>query len=609
MEKRNKIRLFGSLKNLTLCAMLTALSVAIGIFCKNFLDFGGVFRITFENFPIILTGILFGPIVGGVVGAGSDLISYLFSNQAYPPNLVVTLGAFLVGVVSGLSSRFIVRKRGTAQIVVSGALAHIVGSMIVKPIGLFQYYQFLVLWRIPIYLVIAPLEIFLLCSLLKRKSFASAIGYIKTSKGEMSYDEAIEYIHKINWCFCNPGLERIERLCDALGNPQKKLKFIHVAGTNGKGSFCAMLSSVLQSAGYKTGLFTSPYVKTFNERMAINGEIISNDDLINLVEKIKPVVERMEEKPTEFELITALAFEYFCENNCDYVVLECGLGGRLDSTNIVDTSILSVITGIALDHTAILGDTIEKIAFEKAGIIKRSVPCLWCGESSLAYEVIQSRANELDAPFYCVDHSLTVVKQFSLDGTVFDYNSYNDIFIPLLGEYQPFNATNVLCAIDILRKNGIQISDEAIKRGLSSVVWHARFEILSRDPLIIADGGHNPEGVLSAVKSVKKYFPSQRLNVISGVMADKDFKYIAEQIGEIANKVYCITPNNPRALNAAEYAGVFADISVPASHFDTVQHALEVAIADSQKEKRALICLGSLYMYSQICEFIDGKNI
>lgn len=178
MKQKNKIRLFGSLKNLTICAMLTATSVAIGIFCKNFLDFGGVFRITFENLPIILTGILFGPIVGGVVGAGSDLISYLFSNQVYPPNLIVTLGACLVGVVSGICSKFIIRKRGTAQIVLSGALAHIVGSMIVKPIGLFQYYQLLVLWRIPIYLIIAPIEILLICSLLKRKSFASVVGYV-----------------------------------------------------------------------------------------------------------------------------------------------------------------------------------------------------------------------------------------------------------------------------------------------------------------------------------------------------------------------------------------------------------------------------------------------
>ena len=227
----------------------------------------------------------------------------------------------------------------------------------------------------------------------------------------------------------------------------------------------------------------------------------------------------------------------------------------------------------------------------------------------MAYEVIQKRANEIDAPFYCVDHSLTRIKQFSLDGTILDYDSYSDVFIPLLGEYQPFNATNALCAIDILRKGGVSISDDAIRRGLSSVVWHARFEILSKEPLIIADGAHNPEGVLSAVQSVKKYFSNERLNVISGVMADKDYRYIAEQIGEIANRVYCITPDNPRALGAREDADVFADISVQAQPFETVSDALNYAIEDSKREGRPLICLGSLYMYSQVCDFIDAKNI
>ena len=609
MNSTKKVKLFGSIKNLTVCAMLTATSVVIGIFCKNFLDFGGVFRITFENLPIILTGILFGPIVGGVVGAGSDLISYLFSNQMYPPNLIVTFGAMMVGVVSGISSRFIVRKKGAPQIIVSGALAHLVGSLIIKPIGLFEYYQFLVFWRIPIYLVIAPLEILLLCILLKRRSFASAVGYVDSKRTyKMTYDEALEYIHEVNWTFCNPGLERIGTLCEALGNPQKSLKFIHVAGTNGKGSFCAMLSSVLQSAGYKTGLFTSPYVKTFNERMAINKEMISNDELVALVEKIKPVVDKMIDKPTEFELITAIAFEYFAKNKCDYVVLECGLGGRLDSTNIVDTSVLSVITGIAIDHASILGDTIDKIAFEKAGIIKSDVPCIWGGENNDAEIVISNRAQEMGAPFYKVDHSLTQIKQLTLDGTIIDFGAHKDIFIPLLGEYQPFNASNVLCAIDVLRQNGVEISDNAIKEGLSCVVWHARFEILSKAPIIIADGAHNPEGVLSAVESVKKYFNDQKLIAITGVMADKDYQYIARQIAGISSEVLCITPDNPRALNASEYAEVFNSIGVKATPCESIENAVSRAIAIAQGEDRAIICLGSLYMYSELCACLEIKN-
>ena len=611
MQNSKKVALFGSIRALTVSAMLTAISVVIGIFCKTALNFdGGLFRVTFENLPIILSGILYGPIVGGVVGACSDLVSYLLSSQVYPPNLIVTLGATLVGVVSGIVSKFIIRKKGTAQIVLSGALAHIVGSMIVKPIGLYQFYGALVLLRIPLYMLIAPVEILLLCTLLKRKSFAKVVGYVNPRENpKMTYNEALDYIHKINWTFCNPGLDRIRELCSALGNPQKSLKFIHVAGTNGKGSFCAMLSSVLKKAGYKVGTFTSPYVKEFNERMAINGEMISNDELASLTEKIKPIADKMTEKPTEFELITAVALEYFAQNKCDYVVLECGLGGRLDSTNIIDTPVLSVITGIDFDHVSILGDTIEKIAFEKAGIIKSGVPCLWCGENEAAKRVIEARANELNAPLYCVDHSKTQINSFTLEGTSFDFGEYKNVYIPLLGEYQPFNASNVLCAIDILRSSGIEISSDAVYGGLEGVEWHARFEILSKNPLIIADGGHNPQGVKSAVDSVKGYFGEEKINVISGVMADKDYRYIADQIGSVANAVYCIKPDNPRALDADKYADIYKENGITAYACGSVAEALKMAVSASYEQKKALLCVGSLYMYSEVCACLDALEM
>ena len=207
----------------------------------------------------------------------------------------------------------------------------------------------------------------------------------------MNYTEAIEYIHSVNWIFCNPGLDRVKTLCHALGDPQDKLRFIHVAGTNGKGSFCSMLDSVLREQGYRVGLFTSPYIMEFGERMRVDGKNISDGELCSLVERVKPIADSMDDKPTEFELITALAFLYFAEKKCDYVVLECGLGGRLDATNVIKTPILSVVTGIALDHTAILGDTHEKIAAEKAGIIRAGVPTLWCGSHDGAEQVIKEK--------------------------------------------------------------------------------------------------------------------------------------------------------------------------------------------------------------------------
>ena len=590
-----------SVQYVTQTAMMIALSVLIGIFCKNFLNFGaGLWRITFENIPILMSGIIMGPVTGGVVGLSSDLLSYFLSAQAYPPNLVVTLGATMVGVVSGLVSKFLIKRRGSVQIIVSGSLAHIVGSMIIKPIGLYQFYQWAVLFRIPLYLVIAPLEIGLICALLRRKSFARVVGYIDIMKKE----EAIKYIHSVNWTFCKPGLERTLELVSRLGNPQDKLKFIHVAGTNGKGSFCSMLSSILIKEGYCVGLYTSPYIKVFNERMQVNNEPISDTELAEITESIKPIADQMADKPTEFELVTAIALKYFERHNCDYVVFECGLGGRLDSTNIVKTPILTVITGVDLDHTAILGDTVEKIAYEKAGIIKPGVPCLWCGENDSAFDVINAVAKDNEAPVFKADRSTLKVKNATLDGTFFDFEGFLDLKISLLGNYQVINATNVLNAVSILRNEGVVISDRSVYEGLKDAKWLARFEILRKDPIVIFDGAHNPQGVSSCVDSVKTYFGKKRIIAITGVMADKDYRYIADKICEIASDVMCVTPENPRALKGSEYAKEFLKHNIDAKAFDSVNEAVKSAIALAKKEKKAVICLGSLYMYSQVEEAI-----
>ena len=287
----------------------------------------------------------------------------------------------------------------------------------------------------------------------------------------MNYNEALEYIHGISWCFCKPGLERIGELCSRLGDPQKDLRFVHVAGTNGKGSFCSMLSSVLRSAGYKTGLYTSPYIRFFNERMQIDGEPISNEELAKITEYVRPIADSMTDRPTEFELITAIAFEYFKRNRCDVVVLEAGMGGRLDSTNIIDAPLLSVITGIALDHTAFLGDTVEKIAAEKAGIIKRGSPVLYGGEDSAAGAVIRDKAKEIQSEFSTVDYGMLRINEATLEGTAFDFDNRRELKIKLLGTYQPKNACAVISAVDILRDRGLNISEEALRHGLLDATW------------------------------------------------------------------------------------------------------------------------------------------
>ena len=420
----------------------------------------------------------------------------------------------------------------------------------------------------------------------------------------MNYQECLEYIHGVSWTFCKPGLERIDELCEKLGHPERKLRFIHVAGTNGKGSFSSMLASVLKAEGYKVGLYTSPYIKIFNERMQINGENISGEELIQLTERVRPIAEEMTDKPTEFELITAIAFEYFYKNKCDVVVLEAGMGGRLDSTNIIENSLLSVITGIALDHTAFLGDTVAKIAAEKAGIIKRGCPVLFGGTDLEARTVVEAKAAEKGADFYTTDYAKISSLSMTLDGSSFDFGEHKNIEISLLGTYQPRNAASVITAVDILRGRGLEISEDALKKGLKSAKWQARFEVLSKDPLVIFDGAHNPQGIAAAVESIKLYFGKKKVYLLTGVLRDKDYTAIARDLATVASKAFTLTPDSPRALSAEEYAEVLNKAGIEAYHSDSIKVAFENAKAEAQKDGVPLICLGSLYVYSSLTEYI-----
>ena len=416
----------------------------------------------------------------------------------------------------------------------------------------------------------------------------------------MTYEEALSYIHSVSWTFCKPGLERIRTLCEALGNPQKGMHFVHVAGTNGKGSFCSMLSSVLRAAGYKTGLYTSPYIKVFNERMMINGEMIDNEELAELVEYVRPFADAMTDKPTEFELITAIAFEYFHRHSCDVVVLEAGMGGRLDSTNIIENPQLSVITGIALDHTAFLGNTVEKIAAEKAGIIKDGRPVLYGGEDRVAEAVIANTAQERGSTMASVDYGKLVCERMTLDGTLLHFGEHRDVKISLLGMYQPKNAAVVLSAVDMLRREGMEISDEAVLAGLASATWPARFEILSRDPLVIFDGAHNPQGIDAAVASIRHYFKDQKVYVMTGVLRDKDYGVIARCLSEVASRAFVMTPDNPRALPAEDYAALLSSLGVSAMPYPSVKQAYAAAKMAAKEDNVPLVCLGSLYTYCSL---------
>jgi dihydrofolate synthase/folylpolyglutamate synthase len=340
--------------------------------------------------------------------------------------------------------------------------------------------------------------------------------------------------------------------------------------------------------------------------MRVNGEPISDGLLAELCERVYPIAEGMQDKPTEFELITAIAFLYFKEMGCDIVVLECGLGGRLDATNVIKTPLLSVITGISLDHTSILGDTVEKIAGEKAGIIKSGVPVIFGGYDLSAETVIKKEAEEKSSPFYRVNHENIRINSADLSGTEFGYGSYENIKISLLGLYQPKNAALVLSAIDLLKANGLVIPERAIYEGLMKARWSARFEIISESPRIIFDGAHNAEGIRAATDSIRHYFGEERVYVITGVLRDKEYEKIAEDIAEIASEVFTITPENPRALDAQTYAEVIKEKGAAATSCEGIEEALSKAIGTAKKNNSAVVILGSLYTYGDVIRAIKS---
>lgn len=422
----------------------------------------------------------------------------------------------------------------------------------------------------------------------------------------MNYREAVEYIEATGWMGSRPGLERIRELCTMLGEPQRGMRFVHVAGTNGKGSFCSMLSSVLRAAGYRTGLYTSPYVLRFNERMSIDGEDISDDELAELTTLVAPLIDQMESKPTEFEIITAIAFEYFHRHSCDVVVLEVGMGGRLDATNIIEQPLLSVITGIALDHIAFLGDTVEKIAAEKAGIIKPGCPVHWGGRDEAAGRVIADIAAARGSAFHAVDYSELSNVRPTLEGTSFDFGGLRDLHISLLGLYQPQNAASVVAAVPLLRERGLDIDEAALRQGLAVARWPARFERLGDDPIIIYDGSHNPQGVRAAVDSIRGVFGERRVALLSGVLADKDYGSMADMLAEVAERAFCVTPPSPRALPADDWAAQFAGRGIPARAFSDMNGALAAAYAYCHDSGTPLVALGSLYMYAEFRRALDA---
>ena len=415
----------------------------------------------------------------------------------------------------------------------------------------------------------------------------------------MTYNEALTYIHSICWKGSKLGLDRTRELLGKLGNPEKQLKFIHIAGTNGKGSCAAMLSSILEEAGYHTGLYTSPFINRFNERMQIDHQCIPDDELAELTEYIRPFADGMEDSPTEFELITALAMVYFARHKCDIVVLEVGMGGELDSTNIIDVPEAAVIMAMGLDHVKELGPTMADIARAKAGIIKEGGDVVIYGGNPEADPVFEEVCAQWSAKLHKADFSAIVPGPFGLDGQSFSYGAWKDLQIPLVGVYQMRNAAVVLETVQVLRGKGWHISDAAVASGLKNTRWPARFEVLRRDPVFIVDGGHNPHGIRATAESLQRLFPGKKFTFVTGVMADKDVESILGLIVPLADQFFTVRPDNPRAMSAEELADRIRAMGAKATPCESV--AAGVARAVEAEGKDGVACaLGSLYMSGDV---------
>ena len=422
---------------------------------------------------------------------------------------------------------------------------------------------------------------------------------------------AIEKIHKFERFGMILGLERMDSLLKLLGNPQDDLKIIHVAGTNGKGSICRYIYSVLQAGGYKTGLYTSPFLEVFNERIELDGKYISNEDLAVYTDRVLKCVETMtqrgEQSPTEFEVVTAIAFLYFKEKGCDYAIMEVGLGGSGDSTNVCKAPLISVIASISYDHTDRLGNTLAEIAGEKAGIIKEGCPVVTSAEAPEALEVIERKAEELGCMYFETRHVPYAVKSQDLGGSVFDVNiqgvTYENLEISMLGEHQIKNAICALAALSIIEERGdVSLHRDDIYKGFKAAKQIGRLEVMSAQekvPVVIIDGAHNPDGAASLRKAMKEYMPDKKILMVTGMLADKDTESILREFTAITDRFIATEPENPRKLDSESLKDKIEAMGASCESISDCREAVKAA-EERGKDFDAILYAGSLYMIGAI---------
>ena len=424
----------------------------------------------------------------------------------------------------------------------------------------------------------------------------------------MNAEQAIAYIHSVCWKGSIPGLGRTQELLEKMGNPEKKLKFVHIAGTNGKGSTAAMTASILRKAGYRTGLYTSPYIYRFHERIQVDGVEISDEDLTEITEYVKPLADSMAQSPTEFELVCCIAFEYFYRKKCEIVVLEVGMGGAWDATNVIEVPEVAVITNIGLDHTEYLGDTVEKIAETKSGIFKPHGHAVVYRSTPSVEAVYERVCAERDVSLRKADFDGLVLKAHTLEGQVFDCGSRKNLVLPLLGDHQLHNASVVLSIADTLIGEGWKISEQNIYDGIREVRWPGRFDIVCRKPLFIIDGGHNPQCIEALVKNIRDYLAGKKVVALTGVLADKDYADMYKPVMPLVDRFVCITPPNPRKLEAEQLARYLRKAGAQAQASESILDGVKKAM-DLAGEDGVVLCFGSLYSIGGIRDALKDLGV
>lgn len=577
-------------RKICILGLLTALTVILGMFAT--FRVGSLIKIPFKFITVFIVGFIYGPLSAGIVAAIADFLEALRLGV----NPFITMVEFLGGVIFGIC--FYKAKENRAyyiRAVICALLQFIMSftvmSFILEKMGIYASFRAAVLMRLPAMIILFALHLIVMCG--GRKL---VFRFKKQIMGSFK-DYANSFQAKSRL-----GLESVGALCEKCGNPQKNLKFIHIAGTNGKGSVCAFLQCILTDSGMKVGKFISPNMIDVCERISIDGVNISQkemEELLSSVEKAAKEVEREKGAlPTQFEIWTAAAFIYFEKMHCDVVILETGLGGRLDATNIIDSPLMSIITKIDIDHIEYLGGTIEKIAFEKAGIIKKGSKVITTpNQAETVCSVLRENAEGKGAEFIlaekCENHRHDGMSE------IFDLEQLKNLKINLAGLHQTENAALAVCAAEILG-----IDEKHIRTGLERARNIGRFEKLSDTPCVIFDGAHNLNGTKALVDALNRYFPDENFSIIYAAMADKD---IDASLKHFKDNGFCEraqiftvpVKDNPRAENPEKLAEKFKNFGFNVASYENIGRAYEDAL---KKQNIILIC-GSLYLYKDFTEY------